>query len=85
MADNIQKNDISSGEEQFHAAKRAVATLNSAMMSGFKTGESNIENLIRPLYAQYFEVLKPSDDQKIAVEAEELRMRLLYSLYHMRQ
>ena len=61
MMNNIQTNDIQDGETQFNTANKVVASLNSVIMSGFKTGESNIENLITPLYTQYFEVLQPTE------------------------
>jgi hypothetical protein len=59
--------------------------MNATIMSCFKTGESNLEHLITPLHEQYFEVLKPTPAQKAVVEMEEVRMRILYCLYHLKQ
>jgi hypothetical protein len=46
---------------ELHRAKKVVATMNAGMISGFKTGQCNIEDLSFPLHEKYFTVNKPTD------------------------
>jgi hypothetical protein len=41
-----------------HLAKKALTEANASFMCGFKTSESNIEDLKHPSYERFFTVMK---------------------------
>jgi prephenate dehydratase len=61
-----------------HLAKKALTEANAAFMCGFKTSESNIEDLKHPSYERFFTVMK---DQAQSEEYRSLQLKKMTILY----
>lgn len=53
---------------------KTLAYLNATFMTGFKTAESNIEDLVLPVHDRYFSVLESSEEQTKYNELQKIKM-----------
>jgi hypothetical protein len=63
LATNVQSNSETEDLGQFHAQK-ALAEVNARFVCGFKTAESNIEDLSAPIHERHFTVLTEQASQE---------------------
>ena len=81
---NVQKNSEADDLTAFHAQK-ALAEVNARLVAGFKTAESNIEDLSQPAHERLFTVLSDQDAQSAYHKVQLQKTQILYGLYLLRQ
>ena len=63
LATNIQNNSETEDLDSFYAQK-ALAEVNARLICGFKTAESNIEDLSAPIHERHFTLLTEQESQE---------------------
>jgi hypothetical protein len=84
LATNEQRNSEVEDLGTFRAQK-ALAEANAGFICGFKTAESNVEDLVEPAHERYFAV---STDQRAGADYHRVqgrKLQILYGLYLLRQ
>jgi hypothetical protein len=64
---------------------RGLLIAHYSATAGFRTAESNIEGLNQSVFERFFEVLEPCDYLKDFAKIQNVKMKLLFSLYQYRQ
>jgi hypothetical protein len=69
------------GDSNAFHARKAFADANAQFVCGFKTAESNIEDLKNPSHERHFTVPDESEDPQTERNMHVKKIQILYALY----
>ena len=89
LLESNQQANVADGEDgessDLRQARKGLAEANAGFVCGFKTAESNIEDLVQPVHEKFFEVPESASSQIDFNKVQHDKIQILYGLFQLRQ